>query len=93
MRTKEQTQVVKRLENQVDSLTDKNKKLEKEMILRGIEITKMIKIFVMIKHMLPEGPREELHKIAKGYAARCDEGRGKSYCPGQIDFRESFHSG
>ena len=55
------------------------------MILRGIEITKMIRIFLMIEHILPEGPKEEFRKVAMDYAARNDEGRG-CYRPGEIDY-------
>jgi len=88
MRTEKQNQVLQRMEKKVTSLEKKNSKLEDEMIRRGVEVTKMIKIFLMIEHLLPEGPREEFREVAVGYALRCDNGRGRSYCKGEIDFRD-----
>ena len=83
--TEEQNQVMQRLEKRVSTLEKKNRKLDNEMVQRGKEVTKMIRIFLMVEHMLPEGPKEEFRKVAIEYATRCDKGKGK------IDFREATH--
>ena len=62
--------------------------IEKEMVARGIEISQMIKIFLAIRHMLPEGTAERIEKIAEGYAERNDTDRGSvpKCIRGRIDF-------
>jgi len=88
VRTEKQTEIMRRLENRVKSLEKKNRKIDAEMAERGKEITKMIRIFLMVEHILPEGPKEEFRKVAVGYAVRSDRGKGSCYCKGEIDFRE-----
>ncbi len=66
--------------------------IEKEMIRRGIEISGMIRIFNVVRNLLPEGPLKSFEKIAKTYADRNDKDRGSVYCRGKIDFRyEGIH--
>ena len=77
----------------------KIKKLDLEMIQRGREITKMIRIFLIFEDLkdengellMPEGLRQEFRKVAVQYADRTDTERGSSYCKGKIDFRDAMH--
>ena len=87
MRTREETQFIHRLNNQIKRLQKKNVALEKEMIERGKDITKMIKIFLVCENILPEGQRNEFRNVALEYAARNDNDRGSVYCMGIIDFQ------
>ena len=85
---KRQTDIMRRMERRIDTLEKKNRIIDREMVDRGKEITKMIRIFLMVEHILPDGPREEFRSVALGYAARCDQGNCSRYCLGKIDFRE-----
>lgn len=93
MRTKKHTERMRRLDNRARNLEKKNRKLDEEMVQRGEEITKMIRIFLMVEQLLPEEQRGEFRKVAVGYAVRSDKGRGKCYCEGEIDFRGAWHEG
>jgi hypothetical protein len=83
-----QTEIMRRMERRIDSLEKNNRIIGREMVDRGKEITKMIRIFLMVEHILPEGPREEFRNVAVGYAVRCDQGNRSRYCRGNIDFQE-----
>ena len=87
VRKAEQTELMRRLENRVANLEAKNRKISQEAVERGKEITKMIRIFLTLEHLLPEEQKEEFREVAVGYAARCDLGRGECYCKDKIDFR------
>lgn len=91
-KAKKRTEIIRRLENKVQRLEKYNRKIGKEMIERGKEVTKMIRIFLVCEHLLPEGQREEFRNVAIGYAARNDTGR-ECYCPGEIDFGNVRHEG
>lgn len=62
--------------------------IEKEMVQRGEEISRMIRIFGAIRHMLPEGPRVDIEKVARQYAERNDADRGSVMLPGHINFND-----
>ncbi len=83
------TVLIERLNRRIDNLKKKNLSLEKEMVERGKEITKMIRIFLMFEHLIPEDQRKEFRSVAVGYALRQDKDRGTTYCRGVIDFQES----
>ena len=70
-------QVIEVLRARVETLAKKNLALEMESANRGIEITKMIQIFLIVERLLPEGPREEFRTVAVEYAERCDRDKSR----------------
>jgi len=76
------------LKRQIKDLRRQKNLFYHEMVERGEEISCMIRIFLTVRDILPEGPRERLEKLAKRYAERNDKDRGSVYCKGMIDFRD-----
>jgi hypothetical protein len=61
-------------------------KLYQFVIEQGKVISRMIRIFLAIRHMLPEGPREQIEAIAKQWALDNDKDRGSVHSPGSLNF-------
>ena len=87
-RMAEQNQTEQRYERRIERLRKEKKDFYREMVARGEEVTCMIRVFLMVKDVLPEGARDRIEKIARQYAERNDADRGSVYCPGEIDFRD-----
>jgi hypothetical protein len=84
--------IVERFEKRIDRLNKQNNRLEVEMVERGKEISRMIKMFLMVEQLLPEGVRNEFREIAVGYAMRNDEGKLSVAKKGQIEFQDAWHN-
>ena len=80
------TQRERRLRRQIENLRREKERFYREMVYRGEEISCMIRIYLAVGELLPDGPREMIERLARRYAERNDIDRGSVNDPGKIDF-------
>ena len=82
-------QQIKRLEGKIYKLELENKKIGKEAVQRGIEISRLIKIMFACGNVIPEEKMKQFTETALEYASRCDMDRDLMNRATKLDFGEA----